>query len=61
MALSLNWSQAEQYCVNKGGHLASVRNKKENDFIKRYYCLIYNNATVDFSNTIAKSLPSTIQ
>ena len=61
MALSLNWSQAEQKCVNKGGHLASVRNKEENDFIKRWYCLIYNNATVDFSTTIAKSLPSRIQ
>ena len=52
MALSLNWSQAEQNCVNKGGHLASVHNQEENNFIKRWYCLIYNNVIVDFSNTI---------
>ena len=61
MALRLNFSQAEQDCVNKGGHLASVHNQEENNFIKRWYCLIYNNVTVYFSNTITKSLPSTIQ
>ena len=61
MALRLSWSQAEQNCVNKGGHLASVHNQEENNFIKRWYCLIYNNVTVDFLNTTTKSLSSTIQ
>ena len=48
MALSLNWSQAEQYCVYKGGHLASIHNGEENDFIKRWCYFIHNNITKAF-------------
>ena len=27
------WKNAESFCVNWGGHLASILNKEENDFL----------------------------
>ena len=35
VAKSLNWQEAENYCRKKGGHLASVNSKVENDFIRK--------------------------
>ena len=35
VAKSLNWQEAENHCRQKGGHLASVKSKPENDFIRR--------------------------
>ena len=56
MGLSLNWSQAEQNCVCKGGHLASIHSEEENDFIKRWYCFIHNNVAKAFFNIIINLL-----
>ena len=34
-----NWESAENYCVQEGGHLASIHSKEENDFLFRLEAL----------------------
>jgi len=41
-SLKLNYDEAEEYCNKHGGHLASIHNQQESEFIKmgvknRYY------------------------
>ncbi len=39
---TMKWSQAKEYCENLGGHLATIKDKAENDFITE---LTYSNGS----------------
>ena len=37
-----SWSDAEQYCVDRGGHLTSITSQAENEFLVQFTSVQYN-------------------
>ena len=52
----ISWNDAEQYCVERGGHLASSTSNAENQFLKQFTTAQYNNGYV--SNKIYSRMSS---
>ena len=38
------WHDAESYCIERGGHLASITSQEEQDFLLTYTTEVYTNA-----------------